>query len=150
MDPLKYLPLVLFIETLKCCIFTSLSELVLAQSVMGLHVAAGVVWHDILGVSVVHLVPYCWFWAVDFFLLLETNVLALELLFLWVGFQWCGLRFAGLVSLVVVGVSGFLFVCFVKVLFKICLAFQENTFLARQLLESCVWICCISKGIFIC
>lgn len=74
----------------------------------------------------------------DFFLLLETNVLALELLFLWVGFQWCGLRFAGLVSLVVVGVSGFLFVCFVKVLLKICLAFQENTFLARQLLESCV------------
>lgn len=28
---------------LKCCIFTSLSELVLALSVMGLHIAAGVV-----------------------------------------------------------------------------------------------------------
>lgn len=57
--PPKYLPPVPFIGTLRCCIFASLSEVVLAPSVMVLHVAAGVAWHDVLGVSVVYLVSSC-------------------------------------------------------------------------------------------
>lgn len=113
--PPKYLPSVPFIGTLRCCIFASLSEVVLAQSVMVLHVAAGVAWHDVLGVSVVYHVSSCtlvgWLWAVGFFLLFETNFVVLWTSFwttvLWVVFGWCGLGFASFVGLVMVGV----FVC---------------------------------------
>lgn len=54
--PPKYVPSVLLQELFKC---TSLSKLVLTQLIMGLHLAASVVHHDILGPSAVYHIPSC-------------------------------------------------------------------------------------------